>query len=429
MSCCRLFLAAAGSLFLLGCETEEGPSASCGNGVVELGELCDTAIQLGRCPQGWGACAACARDCKTRKFSFVGHDMLPCTGTAGEFEYDDRGHQLLGRYFGEDGVVVSESMQRFDDQYRRVRDRVVSDFRHRELRYTYDAEGRLQTGWIDRDLDEQPDGLWTIEYEEDGASMTSLDSDPDGIVDGPEYTLKNEFGQIVHQWLDLDLNEEGVDLSLRNTFDAQGSPRRAERDSDGDGVLDFIQTWSRDEPMTLVYRVDQEADGEIDEESISRYDARDRILETTTYAGLASANAPIARLLTYSYDDDEGSVATSLDGDGDGVIDSRYDSRVNTFGETTFVGLDDAADGTYDRQFTYRYDDLGNVIEETSTTPEDVVKTIRVFDEMNRPVSRQETVNGVSQPAVSYQCNAALFDVLPLRLRAGPSLGAVFSAQ
>ncbi|MEZ4463859.1 MAG: RHS repeat domain-containing protein [bacterium] len=172
-------------------------------------------------------------------------------------------------------------------------------------------------------------------------------------------------------------------------LDAAGRPTRLGLDVNGDGVDDFVKTWTR-EDATETLAIDEDGDGQADHRVVSALGADGLPVVEESFDG-----EKLARRVTYDRAADH--LFEDQDDEGDGTVDLRstlffnargnrvlkYDDRKadgrpewrkryiydEATGLRAFDEKDENADGQIDERWEYRYDAAGRVIEERISNP------------------------------------------------------------
>jgi hypothetical protein len=267
-------------------------------------------------------------------------------------------------------TVVSES---YDDQGRLVSQTLdydhdgdgAADWRQLST-FEYDTEGRLiGSSYSD---DEGADGSFestyssTTAYDDNGnvvLSSSTGDSDGDGNADysySTEYAYDEEGRNTLFVSTSDDNGDAITDSSYRATYsyDATGNliAWTDESDTNGDGVVDYRSTMTAQyddmgRQTAWTQTSDEDGDGIIDSTSGGEmtYDASGNLLTTTYHGGKGGENSTSVSTYTYLADGRTESARFELDNTSDGVID--------------YVSTE-----------TFAYDELGNLIAITTTIDE-----------------------------------------------------------
>ena len=286
--------------------------------------------------------------------------------------------------------------------------------------YFSDDAGRLIRTEVTRSGESEP---YRVEYREYDARgyLSRVEYEEDGNIVRIEAFQNDADGNRIKRWYDNDGDGtwnfiEGLE------FDARGNITKQSQDDNADGVYDSVYSYFFDADGKPVGREDDgNADGTPDSRWTFVYNA-DGLMEREDYDD--DADGTIDRALRYTYDANGNRLSMSSDGNNDGdytdvnewVQTWTYDANnlqktqltVMTGNDTNFVALDhddngnmvrerrdedydgvtpqwdfkstrsyddqnrllrmsfdDDFDGTYEHEFTFAYDDFGNVVEST----------------------------------------------------------------
>ncbi len=114
--------------------------------------------------------------------------------------------------------------------------------------WTYDEDGALVSGTYDRGADGSPDRRWSYVTDEEGHVVEqTTDEDLDGVPDARATWTWRDGVPVREAW---DYDADGVEDWARETDWTRypAGPLEAERrtDSDADGAVDEVTTWTRD---------------------------------------------------------------------------------------------------------------------------------------------------------------------------------------
>ena len=196
-------------------------------------------------------------------------------------------------------------------------------------------------------------------------------------------------------------DEEFLDSTLTRKFDENGSLMVLERDYDGDGALNYRETYAYDdEGRVTLFEIDSGADGSIN------------------------------RITTWSYDDEVNTVRQSIDFAVDGPANDRV--LLETFNEAGLVvesSLDiDVSDGVVDEVTTFTYDDRGLRLVEETRDGDGVLlfRDERMYNENGFRIEEatDEDGDGVTDTTVTRTVDEAgrLTEEVRLDLSEGPTL-------
>ncbi|MGI9289233.1 MAG: hypothetical protein ACR2P1_27945 [Pseudomonadales bacterium] len=185
-----------------------------------------------------------------------------------------------------------------------------------------------------------------------------------------EPTLRHVLGQANTQILFIEAHGlVNPAPALQHLYEALGIDARThaknleQRDDDGDGTLDSVESWQYDADGNVTRSEwDEEVDGILDRVSSFQYEAHGNQMREETM----SARDGLHEVLSWQYDPSGRPTRIEWDEDGDGTpdyIESRdYDANGN---QTRWV-LDDDGDGTpeFTASSQYQYDGSGNVTRE-----------------------------------------------------------------
>jgi len=138
--------------------------------------------------------------------------------------------------------------------------------------------------------------------------------------------------------------------------------------------------WTTDAAHRLaVKEMDFDADGAFDMRVDYQYDSSGRL---TREEDRTPVDAPIARIVSYTYDGD--TMTKAVDDDADGTVDVRELHRYehDAAGHVTLEEIDSSADGTLDYRYEHEYDPSGRQVASRITTLSDgtVQHITRSFD-------------------------------------------------
>lgn len=160
-----------------------------------------------------------------------------------DYAYDDASNLIAQEVdFGADGSIDERQTYGYDDAGRRIlyeedndADGVV-DLRHR---FAFDAQGNQTLFERDDNGDGVLERRTTSVYDTDGnLLMTEWDDGADGISDGRREWTYDAAGRELTFTRDEDLSDDSPDYASARTYDDSGNELTFEIDSNGDGEID-----------------------------------------------------------------------------------------------------------------------------------------------------------------------------------------------
>lgn len=163
-------------------------------------------------------------------------------------------------------------------------------------------------------------------YDDKGnESVLEYDSDADGVIESIISWTYDADGRTLASEYDANVDDDIIDLRSTNTFDSADHLTLVEDDLQADGVIDGRQTNTYDNHGLLTtYQEDNDVnDGIIDFRSTISYDDTGNKTTTSSELDYDSDGVPDWRS-TQSYDVNGNITLYETDTDGDGVVDYRY---------------------------------------------------------------------------------------------------------
>jgi RHS repeat-associated protein len=267
-------------------------------------------------------------------------------GTEVRYRYDDFGNVLAVEYPG-DRVIE----HRYDEHGRRV---ATTDVTGATTRFEYRADGLMTSAVQTASADSSSPVLASVTYRHDELGRVSAIERGNGVVTAYTFTSASEIATEA-------TTRAGVEVSSREyTYEPDGD---------------------------LVTRVDRERDEQTGEIAVAttayRYDALDRLIESTVHDG-ASADAPVTRRTGYTITV-AGDVASETVTTDPETAEQRTKTRefaYSDLGELTAI----TTDGVRRAQ---TYDTAGNLVQGADGTT-------YTYDAANRPTSRTRDGRTVS---------------------------------
>jgi hypothetical protein len=259
-------------------------------------------------------------------------------------EYDARGY-LSRREYEEDGVVNRIEAYRNDADGNRIKrwyDSNGDGIWNFIEGYAFDARGNITQQSQDGNADGVYDAVYRYFFDADGKPVgREDDTNVDGIPDTRWTYVYNADGLMERE--DYDDDADGtIDRALRYTYDANGNRLSMSSDQNNDGdftdVNEWVQTWT--------------------------YDANN--LQKTQLTNFA--NTPAVNFAAYDHDDNGNLVRERCDDDYDGVTpqwDHKTTRSYDDQNRLLRMSFDYDFDGTDENEFTFVYDDFGNVVAST----------------------------------------------------------------
>ena len=153
------------------------------------------------------------------------------------------------------------------------------------------------------------------------------------------------------------INAPGV-FNFNTANSITGNQTKEEWDSDGDGTVDQIYTYTYDANGNRTRtEYDSDGDGTADQIYTTTYDANgNRTREEYDSDGDGTAD----RIETYTFDANGNRTRSEYDSDGDGTVDEITTYTYDANGNRTSEERDSDGDGTADEITTYTFDANGN---------------------------------------------------------------------
>ena len=153
------------------------------------------------------------------------------------------------------------------------------------------------------------------------------------------------------------INAPGV-FNFNSANSITGNQTKEEWDSDGDGTVDQIYTYTYDANGNQTrYEYDADADGTVDQIYTFTFDANGNL---TRYENDSDGDGTSDRIYTYTYDANGNRTRYEYDSDGDGTADEITTYTYDANGNRTSEERDSDVDGTADEITTYTFDANGN---------------------------------------------------------------------
>ncbi len=187
---------------------------------------------------------------------------------------------------------------------------------------------------------------------------------PQNLINAPGVFNFNSANSITGNQTKEEWDSDGdgtVDLIYTYTYDANGNQTRYERDSDGDGTVrsksttytfDANGNQTRYESMILMETAQSDRNlllTPMMRMEIKQGDERD-----------SDGDGTADEITTYTYDANGNQTRYERDSDGDGTSDRIYTYTYDANGNQTRREYDSDGDGTADRIETYTFDANGN---------------------------------------------------------------------
>ena len=301
-------------------------------------------------------------------------------------EYNDSVYQTARKYDGNgDGVWESDVTYAFDLYGNLLQQQ---SFNAEGLRFSYEYE-----------------------YTPYGDRLSYLyDSDGDGLPNKAEYQLFDDLGRLSQKTVDSD--GDGVIDSIDTTsyFEDTTSIELIESDNDADGEIEYRARYTyTSEGKILASYSDDDGDGPKEEIITGVFEYNDEGVLTVSVSYSYNVTGAVSRIYQYFYDSSGQLLRTDYDYNGDGAYVSFAERDYNEFGNLILF-----AEGNYPDQYTriefreYIADDIVSKIEKDTDgngTVDDVTR--HTFDDnLNITLTEYDTDNdGVVDKSIAYTYN------------------------
>jgi hypothetical protein len=226
--------------------------------------------------------------------------------------------------------------------------------------YQYDASGNLVEQALDFNVDGKPDMFWTWQYDANGnLTLHKEERGPQRKLRTMEAWRYDASGNLT--LYERDENGDGIaEVSESWQYDENGSPTRHEQDYDGDGTADEIDSWQYqygyDGNGNLAWRERYDTGGTVTEIITYTYDAGHQL------AGEQRWTREVGREVhDWQYDPAGKLVYERVDERADGTINQSVIYEYDSSGNLASQEEDADGDGTVDFNERYQYDGRGRV--------------------------------------------------------------------
>lgn len=277
------------------------------------------------------------------------------------YTYDAAG-SLVQQAFDSNGDGSPETVQTFDaagNLLSRV-DRNPAGVVIQAETYEYDDTGNLIRQSFDGDGDGVDNFVQTYTYDENNnLTSRSTDRDGDGSIESittTTYTY-DENNNILSKVSDFSDDGGTTDYSLNFTYDESGNVTSESIDYQGDGEIDFVTTTTYDAAGNVIQEISGPTNGLQTRVVNNTYDEQGNLLQTVTDS---DNDGEIDRIRTFSYDAAGNQIRSTSDFNADGVADTTFVSTYDEAGNLLSSASDFNGTGVLQDFFLYTYDAAGN---------------------------------------------------------------------
>jgi hypothetical protein len=265
----------------------------------------------------------------------------------------------------------------------------------------------MRLGEWDYLTDGSTDGIYLASFDANGAIEFSYgDYDADGnneetadfTLDAQGYVLAEDYH------LDAWKGNPSSDFSTAEVNDAAGNPIRIDKDSDGDGDVDYSLEYTYDGAgRRVVVDQDNGRDGTVDYAFHWSYDA-DGFLTSDL---IIDRSGDIISSEIYTILGPTGSSLRTVDDDGDGSPDLLSEEHYDADGNLTFYREDTDADGDDELIYSlFTYDADGNLLEQSGWFTDPAVGRVDsdatwTYDADGHDLSEVDSYTPLSAPAAT----------------------------